>query len=323
MRNRITKNRILRFSSNLRVEMLLLALICVFSILSPDFFSWLNFRNLLLQNTHMFIVVAGLAFIMIGGGVDLSIGYQISLVTVVIGLLTNHGISPILACLAGVMTGFLCGLINGWMVAKLKIVPYAATMVSMLLFRGLSYSISDGRSFGNISQWFRTLTREVFCGIHVDLWIALLCMLFAHVVFKYTFWGKQIRAIGENKQATQRSGVDITKVTVWCYVTASSLYAVAAIILISVQGVASPASGVGMEVTAIAAMFIAGVTCSTEKGITGNVDVEKLVGAVLICGIIENGVQMLGGSQFIKHLLVFAIVLLNMTEYRYRQRSKG
>lgn len=295
------------YDSSSSVLVIFAALVGIFSLLSPNFLTVFNLKNILLQNTHMIVIVLGLAFIMIGGGIDLSVGYQISLITVIVGRLFSMGIPYPIVMLAGLLTGALCGSCNGVLVAFCKIVPFAATLATQVIFRGLSYWISSGRTYSRIPEEFQMLVGQAFLGVQADVWIALICLILAGLVFRYTFYGKYIRAIGQNEEVTARTGVNVKKTKLFCYTIGGIFYALAAMLLVSKQSIASSANGVGMEITGIAAAYIGGVPGQAEE-----VRVLSLVVGVLIMAVIDNGLQMSGGNQYLQYVITGIILILSM-----------
>ncbi len=300
------------FISKYGMVIILAVLMYFFSFVSPSFLSALNLKNLILQNTHVLVIVAGLSFIMVGGGIDLSIGYQISLVSVVMGMIFGLGSPPLVAAIAGILTGALCGALNGWFVSVLGVVPFAATLISQIILMGLSHTISRGWTFSHIPATFRVITKGAFLGIQTDIWLALLCMVIVGFVFSYTFYGKHIKAMGENERALKQAGVNVKLTKFLCYVVGGVFYSIAAMIMVSKQGVASSENGLGLELTAIAAVFIGGVTSYRDSGVKADVKIFNLIVGVLILAVIDNGIQLIGGDQYTQYLVIGAILVLAM-----------
>lgn len=289
------------------VLLIFVTLAGIFSMLSPNFMTLFNLKNLLLQNTHMIVIVLGLAFVMIGGGIDLSVGYQISLITVVMGKLFSMGAPYPLAVAAGFLAGALCGACNGILVAFCNIVPFAATLATQVIFHGLSYWISSGRTYSRIPASFQRLTGRACFGVQADVWVTLICLIVVGIVFRFTFYGKYIRAIGQDEVVTARTGVNVRKTKMFCYMIAGVFFALAAMLLVSKQSIASSANGVGMEINGIAAAYIGGVPGQAEE-----VRVRNLVLGVLIMAMIDNGLQMSGGNQYLQYVITGIILIISM-----------
>lgn len=299
--------------------LLLAFLTLLFSLLSDHFFTLLNFRNMLLQNTHMFVIVAGLAAVMIGGGIDFSVGYQISLVSAVIGLVLSSGGSLFPALAAGMVTGLLCGILNGMLVARFQFAPFVATFITQMIFQGISYWISGGRTYTSIPAAFRGLTEWSLLGIPFDAFWAILCFLLIAFLFRYTFFGRQVRALGENAGLAERAGIRVRSLQFACYVFAGLLYSLAAMILISRQSMASSANGVGTEIMAISAMLIGRCNIRFSGMRVTNVHTVDIFLGLLVCIVVENGMLQLGATQYVQYLCIGLLAVFVLLDGRRRQ----
>lgn len=299
--------------------LVLIALICFFTAFSPSFLTFMNLKNLILQNTHILVIVAGLSFVMVGGGIDLSIGYQISLVSVVMGLLFLADIPPLVTAFIGVLTGICCGAMNGWLVSFMGVLPFAATLVTQIIFRGVSSVTSSGRTFSQIPTPFRAITSGALLGIQIDIWIAVLCIGIVGFIFTYTYYGKHIKGMGENEKALQLAGIYVKRIKLICYMAAGAFYAIAAMILVSKQGIASSSNGPGMEITAIAAVYIGGVASYRGGSIGENVKITKLIIGVFIQAVIDNGIQLIGGAYYIQYIIIGGILLFSFVLKREKR----
>ncbi len=305
------KNSNLRISSFLykyTVFVILVILLFTFSILSTSFLTFINLKNLLLQNTHIIVLVIGIAIIMIGGGIDLSVGYQISLVSVFIGMMFAAGLNSSIVILIGISVGALCGVFNGLLVTWFGIVPFAATLSSQIILRGVSYTLSKGSTFSKIPQAFWMISRGAFAGIQIDIWIAILCLAVFGFIFTHSFLGKHIRAVGENEEATKRAGVNVNLIKFISYVLGGAFFAISAIIMVSKQGLASSSTGPGLEFIGISAAFIGGLTSFQYGGRGNNIHIWNIIGGVFVLAIIDNGIQLIGGSQYMQYIITGIII---------------
>ena len=295
------------------LALLLLALVFLcFSVASPAFLSWMNLKNLLLQNTHMLILVAGLSIIMLGGDVDLSVGYQISLISVVAGrlLLMQPHVWPAIA--GGLLTAVLCGTLNGFLVSMVDILPFAATLATLMLYRGISYMLAGQANFTQLPSGLRGLTRTLLLGLPLDVWLAILCLAAVGFLFQFTYFGRYIRAMGEDEAATRRAGVDVSKMRWGCYIVGSLFFALAAFVMISKQGTVSASAGIGLEVNGIAAIMVGGVSLYRSGSGSHEVRLANIIAGMFVLAAVENGIQLLGGSLYAQYIVVGVIVIFAM-----------
>ncbi len=298
---------------------LLFFLIIIFSFLSPSFLTVSNLTSIFTQNSSVIIMAVGLTFIMVSGGIDLSVGYQISLVSVTVGMLFASGASFWLAACAGIAVGILCGIFNSLIIIGLKIPPFAATLATQLIFKSVSNLISGGRAYTQLPKSFLWLTRYTFLGVPNYVYIAAACLLLYGLIVSLTYFGCYLKAIGENEQAVRRVGINVNLVKFLCYVIGSFFFSIQALIITSKQGIASPSTGSGMEIVGIAAVFL-GVDSSyrNKNSSVGGAMFHLLVG-VLILAVLENGMLLTGWNQYIQYSINGILLLLAITFY-YREK---
>lgn len=299
-----------------------LVIVAIFSIIEPVFLSAVNLKNIILQNTYMFMVLSGITFIMVGGGIDLSVGYQISLITVVMGLCFNAGLKTPVVIVAGLLTGILCGTLNGVLISVLKIVPYVATIMTQLIFKGVSYMLSEGKAYSDIPASFRVISHTEVYGISVDMVIAVCVLVLVEFIFKRTFFGRQVKAMGENAEITERAGVNVQRNRLLCYMISGAMYSVAAMILLSKQGIATSTTGVGVELIAIASFLIGGTGITSGSAWSGDFQIVNLILGELTCAVLENGIQLIGGNVYIQNICIGIIVVCSFM-YRRIELQRG
>lgn len=294
---------------------LIIILVILFNHFGSGFWTLKNYEDIVLNNTGMIITVVGLSFVMLGGGIDLSIGYQISMISVVISLL-SVGRLPDWAVVAGaLLAGLCCGLLNGVLVGYLEIVPFAATIATQIIFRGCSFVLSQGRMVSNLAETVRQMTRFRFLGIRVDMYLAMAGFLVLELVLHRSFLGKYLRAIGLNEDASVRARIKVKRIKCLSYCIASLFYAVAAMVLTSRKGYAGSEIGVGMEITAIVAAYVGGVlTLAQKQGV-----VTLLLGT-LVVAVIENGLVKVGMNTYIQYIITGIILIVSMTLHK-RQKN--
>ncbi|MCC8045599.1 MAG: ABC transporter permease [Clostridiales bacterium] len=286
---------------------LLVAVIFIFSVREDGFFRVENFQSIVRNSTELLVIVMGLSVIMAGGGYDLSIGWQISLLSVLMHHLGNRGVDGAAAILIILITGVFLGLLNGVLVSYFGIIPFVATIATQMIYRGCSYLFSGGSMSNVFPRSIYYMSRTRLAGLRLDIWIAFICALVVCVLFQGTYIGKYIRAIGLSEPNAIRSGIQVRRMKCSTYAIAGLFYAVAAMMLTSSYGYAGSENGIGMEISAIAAACVGGI-----MGRANRVQVWKLVTGVLIIGIIEKGLPSIGVSAYVQYIFTGIVVVISM-----------
>ena len=290
---------------------LFVVLITMFNLFGEGFWSVKSYQNIVWSNTGLILVVVGLSFVMIGGGIDLSIGYQISLIAVIISMLSTAHFPDWVVIRGALATGACCGLLNGVLVGYLEIVPFAATIATQILFRGVSFGLSNGRMVSYIAESIRIITRKSFLGLRLDVWIVILGVLVLWVVLRFLFMGKYLRAIGLNEATAARAGIKVKYTKCLSYCVAGLFYAVAAMILVSRKGYAGSEIGVGMEITAIVAAYVGGILNMAEKQ-----SVATLLLGTLGVAVSDTGLKKFGMNTAIQYIITGLILITSMTIHK-------
>lgn len=290
---------------------LIVLLIMLFNLFGDGFWTLKSYQNIILSNTGLIVIVIGLSFVMIGGGIDLSLGYQISLIAVVISLLSTEKFPAWVVILGALLTGGCCGLLNGILVGYLEVVPFAATIATQIIFRGISFVLSEGRMVSYIAETIRIITRQKFLGVRIDVWILAFGVLVLWMVLRFFYLGKYLRAIGLNEQTAARAGIKVKVVKCLSYCIAGVFYAIAAMILVSRKGYAGSEIGVGMEITAIVAAYVGGILNMAEKQ-----SVATLLLGALVVAVIETGLIKFGMNTAIQYIITGVILIVSMTIHR-------
>lgn len=294
---------------------LIVILVIMFNIFGSGFWSLKNYEDIILNNTGMIITVVGLSFVMLGGGIDLSIGYQISMVSVVISLFSVRDMPDGVVIVGALLTGLCCGLLNGILVGYLEIVPFAATIATQIIFRGCSFVFSQGRMVSNMAEAIRQITRFRLMGIRLDMWLAAMGFIALGLILRISFVGKNLRAIGLDENTARRAGVKVKRIKCLSYCIASLFYAVAAMVLTSRKGYAGSEIGVGMEITAIVAAYVGGILTFAQKQ-----GVATLLLGTLVVAVIENGLLKVGMNTYIQYIITGIILIISMTLHK-RQKN--
>lgn len=282
------------------ILLILGSLILFFSFLSPYFATRQNLMNILVQQSHVVIAAVGLSFVMISGGMDLSVGNQISLVGVATSVLMMWHDLPIpLAIAAGILIGIALGLFNGFAVIKLNVHPLIVTLGTMNIFSGISYMISKQSLILNLPAAFKFIGQGyLFDLIPFSVILMLITVLVAAFLQNKTYLGKYIYAIGSNEEAALLAGVNVTLVKLLVFALCGFFVSIAAIVLFARSGSAASTIGSGTEFTAIAAAFLGGISFTGGEG-----RIWALVAAVFILGVLHNGMQLIGIGTYAQYVV--------------------
>ncbi|MGE7684972.1 ABC transporter permease [Peribacillus simplex] len=288
----------------------LLALVLLFiviTVLNPSFMEPNNILNLLRQTSINALIAFGMTFIILTGGIDLSVGSILALSSALMAGMMVSGLDPILAILVGILLGAIMGVINGILVSKGKMAPFIVTLATMTIFRGLTLVYTDGKPITGIgdSVMFQMLGRGYFLGVPVPAVVMVIAFLILWFLLHKTSFGRKTYAIGGNEKASRISGIKVDRVKVAIYGLAGTMAAIAGAILTSRLNSAQPTAGQSYEMDAIAAVVLGGTSLSGGKGrLFGT-----LVG-VLIIGTLNNGMNLLGVSSFYQQVVKGAVILI-------------
>ncbi|MFM9276716.1 ribose ABC transporter permease RbsC [Paenibacillus jiagnxiensis] len=284
----------------------LLILIIVVSALNPAFLEPLNILNLLRQVAINALIAFGMTFVILTGGIDLSVGSTLALSSALMASLLVSGFHPLLAIVAGCVIGAILGAVNGLMVTKGKMAPFIATLATMTIFRGLTMVFTEGNPITGLSDslMFQLFGRGYFVGIPVPAITMAITFALLWVVLHKTSFGRKTYAIGGNERASIISGIKVHRVKIMVYSLAGLLAGLAGAILTSRLDSAQPTAGTSYELDAIAAVVLGGTSLSGGRGRI----VGTLIGALII-GALNNGLNLLGVSSFYQ-LVVKGIVIV-------------
>lgn len=298
------------------VLFILLALMALFSLASPYFLTVRNLTNIITQNTYFIIVAVGLSFVMIGGGIDLSVGYQMSLVGVVTAMaMVVYHLPVWLAALIGIVLGTVLGLVNGLIVTSIRVFPLIATLATAAVFQGISYIVSKANTFRAYPDAFLFLTRGRVLGIPLDILLALLVAVLVSIVYTETTFGYRLMALGGNEEAARLSGINTRRMKVAIYTICGFFTAVATMVMISKANTTNASFGPGTEFIALTAAIVGGVSFMGGEG-----SVLALVGGVFVLAVIGNGMQLAGWGTYAQ-FIVRGVILLGAVAFDEYQRN--
>ncbi|WP_160157646.1 ribose ABC transporter permease [Geobacillus sp. TFV-3] len=286
-----------------------LFLLCIaLSVLSDDFLTMDNWLNLLRQVSINALIAFGMTFVILTGGIDLSVGSVLALSSAITAGMMAQGVSGFVAIFIGLLAGMAMGVLNGVLVTKGKVAPFIATLATMTAFRGLTLVYTDGRpitGFASDDILFQMMGRGYFFGIPVPIILMLVVYIVLYIVLKKTTFGRHTYAIGGNEEASRLSGLRVDRLKIYVYALTGTLSALAGLILTSRLNSAQPTAGTAYELDAIAAVVLGGTSLSGGRGwIFGT-----LVGALII-GVLNNGLNLLNVSSFYQQVIKGAVILL-------------
>ncbi len=306
-----------KFISKLGPVLALLVLVVAVSVMNMSFLAPSNLLNLLRQVSINALIAFGMTFVILTGGIDLSVGSILALSGAISAYMIQAGVSPAISIAIGMLSGALFGLINGILVAYGKAAPFIATLATMTIFRGGTYVFTNGNPITgtkiNESFLFQFMGRGYLFGIPFPIIIMLIAFGILYVVLHKTTFGRKTYALGGNEEAAYVAGVNTKKVTMIIYTLSGLMASVAGVILTSRLSSAQPDAGTSYEMDAIAAVVLGGTSLAGGKGrIFGT-----LIGALII-GTLNNGMNLLGISSFyqqiVKGIVIIVAVLLDRRE---------
>lgn len=282
----------------------LLVLCAVLWVLTPHFLTVSNLLNIAQQTSINAIVAVGMTFVILSGGIDLSVGSIVAVAGVVLGTLLHQGQPLPIAMAASMAVGVACGAANGALVSWGRLPPFIVTLGMMSIARGAALVFTEARPVSGFDAGFRSLATGSIGFIPAPVVVMILVYVVAHFVLTRTTFGRYVYAIGGNEEATRLSGVNVRAHKTAVYGVSGLTSAVAAIILTARLNSAQPIAGMMYELDAIAATVIGGTSLMGGEGSLGG----TLVGA-LIMGVLRNGLNLLGVSSFLQQIVIGAVIV--------------
>ncbi|MCX7287271.1 MAG: ABC transporter permease [Rhodobacterales bacterium] len=320
----------------LRTFVALLLVLAYFSIMAPNF---LTTANAVIVSKHVALnafLAIGMTFVIITGGIDLSVGSIVGLCAMVAGWLVLNGVDTGLGYtiwfntveIVGITlaAGIGVGLINGLLITRLNVAPFIATLGTLYIARGAALLSSDGRTFPNLSgtvemgtSSFPLIGSGTLMGLPVMIWLLVVVALAAHYISRRTPLGRHIYAVGGNERGAALSGVKVDRVKLFVYAFSGFCAGLVGIIIASQLQAAHPATGETFELNAIAAAVLGGTSMSGGRGrIFGTI-----IGAFVI-GILSDGLIMMGVSSFwqtvIKGVVIVLAVVIDQAQSHLQAR---
>ncbi len=298
------------------ILIVLLALVVLMAAIAPNFARVDNLLNIARAISVNAILAAGLTFVILTAGIDLSVGSIIAVSGVVSVIAAMSGWPAPIAVGAGMAAGAVCGLINGALTAYLALAPFIVTLGTMTFLRGLAYTITAGQPIVSSDLNFKSVGLGYFAGIPVPVIIMLAVYLIAWFVLERTRYGRHIYAVGGNAEAAKLAGVRVKHVVTSVYVIAGGCAGLAGVIFAARVISAQPTAGTGYELDAIAAVVLGGTSLAGGRGrIAGT-----LVGSIIL-GVLSTGLILLNVQFFTQLLIKGVVIILAVAIDSLKQRS--
>jgi ribose transport system permease protein len=280
--------------------------------MSPHFLTVSNILNVLRQISTIAVIAIGMTYVIITGGIDLSVGSVLALSAVVSAYLMTHGTNMYFSIIVGLIVGALCGFLNGIFIAtRINMPPFITTLAMMGIARGFGMVITDGRPIYGLPEQFGFIAGGYVLGIPVPVIITILLYIIGYVHLSFVRTGVYYYAVGGNQEASRVAGVNIKRVKISAYIISGLTASIGGIILSSRLVSVEPLSGLGYELDAIAAAVIGGANL---YGGEGNL-IGTIIGAI-ITGVLRNGLNLLNVSAYWQQVsvgIVIAVVVLIKT----------
>jgi ribose/xylose/arabinose/galactoside ABC-type transport system permease subunit len=277
----------------------------VFAFIAPSFVSLENLINVALSIAVIGILAVGMTFVILTGGIDLSIGSVVALAGVCAALLTKQTDSTALGFAVAVAVGLLCGAFNGVTVAYFRVPPFVVTLAVLTVARGLAFILSEGRSVGSLPDSFAWFGKSAILGLPYSVILMILTFAAGWFVLRHTTFGRYVYAVGGNSEAAFLAGVAVKKITFAVYLLNGLLVGLAAIVLASRLGAGVPNSGLQYELDVIAAVVVGGTSLTGGRGSV----ISTLFGAIFI-GVLNNGLNMAGIDPYLQKIVLGVVILL-------------
>jgi ribose transport system permease protein len=284
----------------------LLVLVIFFAVTSENFFQSSNLLNVARQVSMLGIASVGFAFVLLLGGIDLSIGSVVTLVNIVTAwLMVTATMNPILASILALIMSAAIGFVNGWIIANIRMPPLIVTLAMMIIIEGLAYLICQGLPIYGFPKSYTWIGQGYIGPIPIPVIIMAVIMGIGSFILNKTYFGRYFYAVGGNEQAANLSGIKVKHVKYLVYTLSGFFAGIAGIVILSRTNSAQVLSGKGLEFDVLTACVLGGVSVTGGFGKISNV-----VAGVLILGVLSNGLVLLDVSQFVQMVIKGSVLML-------------
>ncbi|MCY6959160.1 ABC transporter permease subunit [Clostridium brassicae] len=300
MKNDLKKN-LLKYKSLLG----LIVLCIVVAIISPRFLTVSNIKNVLTQVSVNTVIAVGMTFVILTGGIDLSVGSTLAICGAVAAAITKGTGNVFMAIVVSLIIGAVVGFINGFFVSKGKIQAFIVTLATMTIFRGVTQVYTNGTPISGLGKDFGVIGNKTLLQIPIPVVITIVVFLIAYYVLSETRYGRYLYALGGNEDSARLSGINTNRTKTAVYIISGITAAISGIIVTSRIGSASATAGVGYELDAIAAVVLGGTSLSGGEGSVAG----TIIGALII-GVLNNGLNLMNVSPYYQLIVKGLVILL-------------
>jgi ribose transport system permease protein len=306
------------FSAELGIAIAFVMEFTLFSLLSPYFFSPDNLLNVSLQASITAIIAAGMTFVILTGGIDLSVGSLVAFSGIAVTSVLKSGLPWEYALPLGIAGGLLLGAASGAFaglcITRFSITPFIVTLATMTIWRGIAFVWTDGRPIWELPPPFAFLGSGRLLGVPVPSIIMVLTFVILHVILTRTRFGRHVYAVGGNIEAARLAGIRTGRVLTSVYVLSGTLSAVSGMLLASRMNSGQPNAGLSYELDVIAAVVVGGTSLSGGKGSI----IGTFIGAMLIA-VLRNGLNLLNVGSYVQQVVVGSVILLAVLVDQFRR----
>ncbi len=301
---------VLKFLSKYAIYIVAIVLFVVLSALSSGFLTPQNIINILRQNSFIGMIAVGMTFVIITGGIDLSVGAILAFSGMCTAMfcVADGGVTPLplgAAILFGVAIAILIGFGNGLLITKGKVAPFIATLGMQTILRGGALLLNNGRPIINLSKEYTEIGQGNVCGMPIPVVVFIVIVVIGILLLHFLRFGRHIYAVGGNEQAARASGIMADRIKILAYMLAALFSGISGIILSARLQSASPIVGQEYELNSIAAVVIGGTSLAGGIGTMAG----TIVG-VMIMGIITNGLDLLNVSAYLQQIVKGVIIVI-------------
>lgn len=306
------------------VIFILVILVVVFTILNPAFLTPKNVINISKQIAIMAILSVGMTFVLLTGGIELSMGSVVSLVVVSISIfVANKGMPVIPAMLLSVLIATAIGFLNGLIIAVVKVPPLIMTLGMQIFLYGFTYTICGGLPVYGIPNSLKWVGQTYIAGVvPVSAFIMVVIILAGYFLLSKTYLGRYFYAIGSNEDAANLSGINSNKIRIMAYTICGFLVGIAGIVMLGRIGSGQPSAGDGYEMDVLTGCVLGGVSLNGGKG-----NIGKAFCGILVIGVLSNGMSLAGMNPFMQKMvkglvLILAVIIDSLQYVKLRKKVK-
>jgi ribose transport system permease protein len=311
------KKKLLGTIKEYSIYLILVILMVFFSTMNRIFLTPNNLFNVARQISMLGIASVGMAFVLLLGGIDLSVGSLISLVNIVTAwFMVKAEMHPLPACLVSLMMATSIGFFNGWIIANIKMPPIIVTLASMTMLEGLTFIICGGFPIFGFPQSFAVIGQGYLGPVPIPVIVMVVVLAIGAFILNETFFGRWFYAVGGNEEAANLSGINVKRVKYLVYTLSGFFAGIAGIVMLSRANSGQALAGKGFEFDVITAVVLGGVSVSGGSGKISNV-----VAGVFILGVLSNGMVLMNITQF-SQMVIKGAVLLVAVGFDCYQRQK-